>query len=167
VYDIVSRSEPLSDIYVHKYPASVRRHYEKLERFPDGYLVLGDATCSFNPLYGQGMTSAALQMQELDRLLLKRQGRLKGIARPFFRRSAKLIDIPWQTAVAEDFRFSETRGRKAPGTDVINAYVARVHRATHHDAVVGKAFLQVLNMLAPPASLFAPRILWRVMRSGR
>ena len=149
VYNIVSRAEPLSDIYPHKYPSSVRRHYEKLARFPDGYLVLGDAVCSFNPLYGQGITSAALQMQELDRLLRQGQGGLAGIARPFFKRSATLIDIPWQTAVAEDFRFPETRGRKAPGTDLINAYVARVHRATHHDALVGEAFLQVLNMLAP------------------
>lgn len=164
VYAIVSGCEPLSGIVLHKFPASLRRHYEKLQRFPEGYLVLGDAVCSFNPLYGQGMTAAALQAAELDTLLTDRGGRLEGIAKPYFRRVSRVIDIPWQTAVGEDFRFPETRGPKAPGTDLINAYVARVHRATHHDPVVGAAFLRVMNLIEPPSSLLHPRIFWRVLR---
>ena len=68
--------------------------------------------------------------------------------------------------MGEDFRFRETEGRKAPGTDLINAYVARVHRATHHDPVVYGAFLKVMNLMAPPTSLFRPHLLWRVLRPG-
>lgn len=167
VYEIISNNEPLSSVIIHKFPASLRRHYEKLARFPEGYLVIGDAHCSFNPLYGQGMTSAAIQAQTLDRLLTARHGNTQGIAAPFFRAVAKAIDIPWQTAVGEDFRFPETEGKKAPGTDFINAYVARVHRASHRDPVVCKAFLNVMNLLKPPTSLFHPRILWRVLQHGR
>lgn len=165
VYEIVSSCEPLSELVAHKFPASLRRRYERLTRFPEGYLVLGDAACSFNPLYGQGMTSAMLQAVTLDHLLTERNGRLQGIARPFFQRTARVIDIPWQTAVGEDFRFPETRGEKAPGTDAINAYVAHVHRATHHDPVVGAAFLRVMNLMAPPSSLLHPRIMLRVFKS--
>lgn len=120
--------------------------------------------CSFNPLYGQGMTSAAMQAAALDKLL-KEQLSLSGIRKPYFRQVAKIVDIPWRTAVGEDFRFPETKGRKAPGTDIINAYMDRVHRATHHDAVVGAAFLKVINMIEPPASLMGPKVLWRVIQN--
>jgi 2-polyprenyl-6-methoxyphenol hydroxylase-like FAD-dependent oxidoreductase len=163
VYEIASRSRPLSDIFHYKFPASLRRHYERLTQFPEGYLVLGDAVCSFNPLYGQGMTSAALQAAALDSLLQEKHGALPGIAKPYFKRVTKIIDVPWRTAVGEDFRFPETRGKKPMGMDAINWYVAKVHRATHHDPVVGAAFLKVMGMLEPPASLFKPHILWRVL----
>ena len=137
-----------------------------MTRFPAQFLVLGDAIASFNPTYGQGMTSAAMQARELDRLLEKRP-LLDNIAPAFFKRAAKVVDIPWQMAVGEDFRFATTSGPKPPGTDFINRYVARVNRVSHHDEVVSAAFLQVMNLLAPPPSLFQPRILWRVLRARK
>jgi 2-polyprenyl-6-methoxyphenol hydroxylase-like FAD-dependent oxidoreductase len=164
VYNIIATSTPLSGIVSYRFPASLRRHYEKVRDFPEGYLVLGDAACSFNPLYGQGMTSAAMQAAALDKLL-KERPHLQGIRKPYFGQVAKIVDIPWRTAVGEDFRFPETKGRKAPGTDLLNAYMARVHRATHKDTVIGVAFLKVLNMTETPASLLSPRILWRVARN--
>lgn len=166
IYNIIRQAEPISDVMPHKFPLSLRRHYERLRRFPEGYLVLGDAISSFNPTYGQGMTSAALQAVELDKLLAKRTT-LAGLAPAFFKRAAKVIDIPWQLAVGEDFRFPQTTGPKPPGTDFINWYVAKVHRSTLHDEVVGEAFLKVMNLIAPPPSLFHPRILWRVLRGKR
>lgn len=164
VYDVISRAEPISDITPMKFPYSLRRHYEKLRRFPTGFLVLGDAISSFNPTYGQGMTSAALQVAELDTLLTKQTAPGK-LAMAFFKQAAKVIDIPWQLAVGEDFRFAQTSGPKPPGTDLINRYVARVHRATLQDEVVCLALLRVMNLMAPPPSLFHPRIMWRVWRA--
>ena len=165
LYNIVSQNQPLSDFFVHKFPCSLRRHFEKLARFPQGYLVLGDAVCSFNPIYGQGMTSSILQAAALDTLLKERKGALRNIAQPYFQRIAKLIDTPWQIAVGEDFRFPQTMGKKRPGTDLINAYLSHVHRTTHTDPVVCKVFIEVLNMLAPPTRLFRPQIIGRVLRS--
>lgn len=166
IYDIISKAEPLSKIVAHRMNASLRRHYEKLTRFPQGFLVLGDAIASFNPTYGQGMTSAAMQAQALDQLLEQRPSAAR-LAPAFFKRAAQVVDIPWNMAVGEDFRFATTTGPKPPGTDFINRYVARVNRASHHDEVVGAAFLRVMNLLAPPTSLMQPQIMWRVLRAGR
>lgn len=166
VYEVIKNAEPISDIIQHKFPSSLRRHYEKLRRFPQGFLVLGDAISSFNPTYGQGMTSAALQAAKLDDLLTKRTPPEK-LALAFFKRATKVVDIPWQLAVGEDFRFPQTSGPKPPGVDFINRYVAKVHRATLHDPVVGLALLKVMNLMAPPPSLFHPRIVWRVLRGKR
>jgi 2-polyprenyl-6-methoxyphenol hydroxylase-like FAD-dependent oxidoreductase len=172
VYNLLLKLEPLSGIAPHKFPSSLRRHYEKLNRFPDGYLVLGDAICSFNPVYGQGMTCAALEAQALDQLLKNRLSRttpaaLSGLAHEFFAQAAKIVDNPWQMAVGADFRFKGTQGKKAPSVDFVNAYVAKVHRATQRDPQVLIAFLKVMNLIEPPASLFHPRILFRVLRRRR
>lgn len=131
--------------------------------------MIGDALCSFNPVYGQGVTVAAMEAAALDQLLRERRGPdgLNGMAKPFFTRTASVVDTPWRLAVGEDFRFPETEGEKAPGTDLVNAYVTGVHRATHRDPVVCLAFLKVVNLMQPPTSLFRPGIVLRVLRSNK
>jgi 2-polyprenyl-6-methoxyphenol hydroxylase-like FAD-dependent oxidoreductase len=166
IYDLISQAEPLSDIIPFKFPANRRRHYERLSRFPAGYLVLGDAVCTFNPTYGQGMTVAALEARELDRILGESIS-LDGLAPLFFRRITGLVDISWQMAVGEDFRYPQTAGIKPLGVDILNCYVAQVHRATLRDRLVGEAFVKVMNLIAPPVSLFHPQILWHVLTSLR
>jgi 2-polyprenyl-6-methoxyphenol hydroxylase-like FAD-dependent oxidoreductase len=164
IYNLISQCEPISGVIPYKFPFSLRRHYERLKRFPLGYLVLGDAVSSFNPTYGQGMTVAGLEIVELDRLLTKKIASTR-LAKTFFNRIAKVIDIPWQLSVGEDFRFPQTSGTKPIGIDLLNLYVARIHRATLLDVVVGEAFLKVMNLMAPPISLFHPRIVWRVFKN--
>jgi 2-polyprenyl-6-methoxyphenol hydroxylase-like FAD-dependent oxidoreductase len=164
IYDIISQCEPLSGVIPYKFSFSLRRHYERLDRFPLGYLVLGDAVSSFNPTYGQGMTVAALEAVELDRLLIKNIPPTQ-LAKTFFKNIAKVINIPWQLSVGEDFRFPQTRGAKPIGVDFINRYVEQLHRATLADIIVGEAFLKVMNLMAPPISLFHPRIVWRVFKN--
>jgi len=164
VYNIISNTEALTEIVGYKYAASLRRHYEKLTRFPEGYLVIGDALASFNPIYGQGMTSAAMQTYALKEAL-QHNASLQGLWKTHFKRAAKVVDIPWQLAVGEDFRYPETEGVKPPFTDMINAYVERVHKATQRDPVVYRQFLKVMNLMASPTSLMSPGIMWRVFMS--
>jgi 2-polyprenyl-6-methoxyphenol hydroxylase-like FAD-dependent oxidoreductase len=166
VYDIISEAEPLTDIVTYRYAASLRHHYEKLSRFPEGFLVIGDAMASFNPIYGQGMTSAAVQTYALKNLLEKSTS-LQVLWRPFFRQAAKAVDIPWQLTVGEDFRYPETVGKKPPFTDMINAYVVKIHRATQRDPVVYTQFLKVMNLMEPSTRLMSPGFMWRVFMNGR
>jgi len=117
--------------------------------------------CSFNPIYGQGMTVAALEALLLRRLVAAGGDR---VARRFFRGAARLIDAPWSIAVGTDLRFAEVDGRRGPRVRVTNAYVHRLHRAATADPVLGAAFLRVLNLVDPPARLLAPAVALRVLR---
>jgi 2-polyprenyl-6-methoxyphenol hydroxylase-like FAD-dependent oxidoreductase len=160
IYDLARRAEPLGEAAGMRFPASVRRRYEKLARFPQGYLVMGDAISSFNPIYGQGMTAATLQALELQSSLAEGTGRL---AHRFFARASKVIDIPWSMAVGNDLRMPETSGSRSFGLKIVNAYLVKLHRAAHRDPVVTLAFHRVGNLVAPPASLMHPRLAARVL----
>ena len=126
---------------------------------------MGDALASSNQIYGQGMTVAACEALALRAALAKSSP--EGLATRFFQAAARAIDTPWQLAVGGDLALPQVPGPRPFPVTWINAYVARVHRAAVHDAVVAVAFLKVIHMLAPPHSLFAPRVLWRVWRGGR
>ncbi|MCB0114551.1 MAG: hypothetical protein KDD84_10690 [Caldilineaceae bacterium] len=163
IYEVIKDAEPLGEVSTHKIPSNLRRRYERLARFPQGYLVIGDALCSFNPVYGQGMTVAALESLTLGNCLSQGESRL---AERFFKEAAKIVDIPWSTAVGNDLRFPEIEGQRTPMTRFINWYVSKLHHAAGNDASVSIAFLQVINLLKPPPSLMHPRIMWRVWRGN-
>ena len=163
IYDLVRTAEPVSDFTTFKFPGSTRNHYEKLKRFPEGYLVFGDAISRFNPAFGQGMTSAALQAAAL-RDCLGQGGR--ELWRPFFRRAARVVDAPWSIAVGADLAFARTEGRRGPMVNFLNWYIGKLHRAAHRDPVVALAFHKVANLIAPPPSILSPRIAWRVLRGN-
>ncbi len=165
IYNVIKHAEPLGDFVTHKFPANLRRRYERLKRLPEGYVVVGDALCSFNPTYGQGMTSAALAVMALAGCLREARGGLEGLPSRFYQRAAKVIDTPWQMAAGGDFAYPGVAGKKAPGTDFVNGYMGRVFVAATTDRHVCRKLVEVANLLAPPSALFAPRVMLSVLRS--
>jgi 2-polyprenyl-6-methoxyphenol hydroxylase-like FAD-dependent oxidoreductase len=163
IASLAERGEAIGPVIRYGFPHSQRRRYERLQRFPRGYLLLGDALASFNPIYGQGMTAAACQAIALDAALA---GGEDGVARRFFRAAAKVIDAPWQLAVGGDLALPTVPGPRPLAVRIINAYIARLQRAAEHDAQVALAFIRVLHLVAVPASLFAPWVFLRVMFGG-
>lgn len=164
IHAVVATAEPLGEAVTSRFPVSVRQRYERLTRFPEGFVVIGDAICSFNPIYGQGMSVAALEAEALGAAVAEGGSR---IGLRFFKRAARLVDTPWMTAVGNDLRMPETVGPRSPVVRAINAYMARLHRVAHTDDALATAFMQVGNLLAPPSQLFAPATLWRVARGLR
>ena len=162
-YNVLKNAKPLSEIVSFKYPHNQRRFYEKLERFPKGFLVFGDAICSFNPIYGQGMSVSALEALALQSEL--RVG-VSGIAKRFFARAASIIETPWTIAVGEDLRYPEVDAPRSVKGKFINWYVSKVQIASRTDSVVCNAFHRVANLLESPPSLFAPQLVARVIRAN-
>lgn len=161
IYEVIRAAEPLTDAVPFRFRSNVRRRYETLSRFPEQFLVMGDAVCSFNPIYGQGMSVAALEALALQQCLdeAATDGRLH---RRYFAAIARVIDTPWTIASGCDFAFDGVTGARPMGTDLVNWYMARVHRAASTDHVVCRAFFDVANLLAPAASLFRPAVVMRV-----
>ncbi|CAG7634477.1 FAD-binding monooxygenase [Rhodococcus opacus] len=159
--DTIRDAEPLEKIRSFRFPASVRRRYERLSRFPTGLLVTGDGLCSFNPIYAQGMTVAALEALTLRRHLHR------GTAphpRAFFRDAAKAIDVPWDMSTGADLAFPEVIGARGPKVRLGNAYIPRLHAAAAHDPVLATTFIRVAALVDHPGRLMSPGTVLRVLR---
>jgi 2-polyprenyl-6-methoxyphenol hydroxylase-like FAD-dependent oxidoreductase len=163
IHDVISRAEPLTHAVTYAFPSNLRRRYERYTRFPSSLLVMGDALCSFNPLYGQGMSVATLEALAL-RDCLEQASSARDVWRPFFKAAAKIVDTPWTIAAGSDFAFEGVTGPKPAGTDAVNWYLARVHQAASTNRHVCRAFFDVANLLAPATTLFRPSVVGRVWR---
>jgi flavin-dependent dehydrogenase len=163
IHQLITDAEPLDAAVPHRFTGSLRRHFENLTAHPEGFLVLGDAQCSFNPLYAQGMTVAAQQALALRACL--RQGH-HGLPRRFYARAAPLIDVAWQMSTNTDLTYPGVVGKRTLRTRVTNAYVHRCHAAAHVDPEVARTFMRVANLVDPVSALLRPAMLARVLRHG-
>ncbi|HYP41302.1 MAG TPA: FAD-dependent monooxygenase [Chloroflexia bacterium] len=167
IYEAIKDAEPLTPIVLHKIPSSLWRRYDRMARFPERLVVLGDALCSFNPTYAQGMTTGCLYAAALDTCLQKQAhgsaGDLTGLADSFRKRAAGIVADPWMMATGEDFRYAQTEGKRPPVLPVMHRYLNRVLEAESHDPYVVQQFLQVLHMMRSPAAMFSPPVVLRVL----
>ena len=163
--EAIQSATPITPIVGYRIPGSRQRHYEKLARRPEHFILMGDSVCSFNPIYGQGITVAAMEAVELGRML-ERWGTksLTGFAAAFQTRIAKTLQNAWLLATGEDLRFPGTEGDR-PGTAarLIQRYVDQYAKVSYDDELLTLTFIKVLNLAAGPTTLFAPNIVWRVI----
>lgn len=163
IHAIAQASEPIGAPQRYHYSNSVRHRYEKLRRFPNNLLLLGDTLCSFNPVFGQGMSIAARQAQALHQHLSNAQ---RGGWRGYFKRMANIIADPWEFAITSDLSLPCVKGKRYPGFHLVQRYTERMMRAASRDLHVARAVLQVIHMLKPATALFSPPLIWRVLLCG-
>ncbi|GAB4070466.1 FAD-binding monooxygenase [Angustibacter speluncae] len=164
IAEIAEGSEPLGDPVPYRYPTSRWRHYEKVPP-PPGMLVLGDAVCSLNPAFGQGISSAVQQVLALDARLASGADP-DALQRDVQRDAARIAGVPWSLAVGVDRQFPQL-GRKPLPQRVLDRYLERVLTVGEHDPAVAGAFLRVVNLLEPPPSVMAPAVVRRVVPRQR
>jgi 2-polyprenyl-6-methoxyphenol hydroxylase-like FAD-dependent oxidoreductase len=163
IADALVGATPLTELQPSHFPASRRRRYDRLRDFPAGIIALGDAIASFNPMYGQGMTVAALQAVQLRRLLAR--GPID--ARRFFAAAHRIEDVAWKIATGGDLRYDEVEGKRTPDMKFMNRYLDRLTRAAATDAVLARQFLLVAGFIERPETFFKPSIVRRVLAGGR
>jgi 2-polyprenyl-6-methoxyphenol hydroxylase-like FAD-dependent oxidoreductase len=163
-YEAIKDAKPLTPIATFKFPCHRWRRYERLTRFPDGLLVLGDALCCFNPVYGQGMSTCALQIDLLDRLLRQCRREVPArFAKRFFKQAAKIVANPWLLATTSDFLYPQTRGKRPFGIRLLHWYLVRLFEQCAWNKTVLLRFYRVLNFLDEPGVLFRPSTIFHVL----
>jgi 2-polyprenyl-6-methoxyphenol hydroxylase-like FAD-dependent oxidoreductase len=163
IHDAIARAKPLTDIATYRFPSHLRRRYERLSRAPEGFLGMGDAVASFNPIYGQGMTTAAMGAETLDACLREARrkagaGEVRGLAKTYHARLGRELDVPWMLSTTEDLADPRVKGERPPGFAVMRAYVERVHTLCQSEPEIVRRFYRVMNMIAPPTELFHPSV---------
>ncbi|MER3554010.1 MAG: FAD-binding monooxygenase [Meiothermus sp.] len=152
LYELLRTATSLTHPVPYKFPANQRHRYERLTRFPEGFLVMGDAICGFSPIYGQGMTVAALEA------LAQRECRAEGparLARRFFKRAARAVDVPWSVTVGGDSRLSDRP--QLLKSRFMGWYLGRLHHAAQRDPLLALAFMNVADLLTSPRAYSTPK----------
>jgi 2-polyprenyl-6-methoxyphenol hydroxylase-like FAD-dependent oxidoreductase len=164
IYDALCRATPISPIHCYRRTESRWCHYEKLPSMPKGMVALGDAVCAFNPVYGQGMTAAALGAVELGRCLQQMSPQQSNFTHRFQQRLAQVLKTPWLMSTGEDFRWPATTGER-PGwlSQRLQGYIDRVTQAANGDARIQADFIKVAHLAEPPGVLFKPRTFWKAL----
>ncbi len=175
IYEAIKDAQPLSPVYGYRRTENRWYHYEKLSSLPEGVVVMGDAVCAFNPVYGQGITVAAMEALTLDKCLHQFQHNRNsalGLTRHFQQQLAKTISTPWLMATGEDLRWSTTVGEQPDRiAQLTQRYFDQVLRLMIDAPDVYRKFWAVVHMVEPPTILFQPsimaRVFWQIISSIR
>jgi 2-polyprenyl-6-methoxyphenol hydroxylase-like FAD-dependent oxidoreductase len=165
IYNAISHAKPLDGVARHGFLESVRRHFERLDVFPRGLLPIGDAICRFNPVYGQGMSVAALEACLLKRLLNsseKDSDPIDGLAPTFFAEVQPLLDTPWSVAML-DFAFPETRGQRPADFETALKFGIALTRLAAEDPAVHRLTIEVQHLLKPRTAYRDPTLMQRIL----
>lgn len=157
-------SEPLGDVRIHRQTGNRRHHYERLRRWPAGLLVLGDALCAFNPVYGQGVTVAACEALLLRNAL--RGGLRPGTERRILRRFARVAALPWAIATSEDRRYPSCGWSPRIHEAILGRWTQELGRlAGHGDQRAQTAMSRVYHLMGSPLLLFQRQLVAASVRS--
>jgi 2-polyprenyl-6-methoxyphenol hydroxylase-like FAD-dependent oxidoreductase len=170
--DAIARAQPISQVYARRAMQNSWRHYERWSVELPGFIATGDATCGFNPVYGQGMTSAAFCATVLERCLRREDPASARFVRRFFREQAKFLSVPWMMATSRDRQQARVIDSDDTATPSrlgqlvrrgATFYLGQVALAAARDPLVNRRLFDVINLsVRPSALLFDPRIHARV-----
>jgi 2-polyprenyl-6-methoxyphenol hydroxylase-like FAD-dependent oxidoreductase len=165
IYNALRYAIPPHGIRHYRFPASVWKHFERLPCLPRGVLPVADALCRFNPIHGQGMSSAAKQARLLQDVL----GRAAAEADPiaalqagFMAEVASVLETPWNMSTSADLAFPATRGERPEKFEEAQQFEAALFRAAVADPVVHRAMMEVAQLLQPYSRLQKPDIMRRI-----
>lgn len=161
IYNAIKAAEPLTDIKPYEGLKNTFKQYHSLERFPENFVVLGDAVCTFNPVYGRGITVAALEAVALANCVSQSKGNLAGVSRKFQKQLSSIVKTTWAMATEQDLAW-DVNYKMNPIEKIKFNYLRLVQKVSVGDRKVWQTFVGVLNLKSHPIVLFAPNILRKV-----
>ncbi|WNC74176.1 2Fe-2S iron-sulfur cluster-binding protein [Thalassotalea psychrophila] len=164
IYELVNACEPITEPESFNYPTMVRNHYEEMNSVPEGFVCVGDAFASADPVSGAGMTKAAKEVELLGEALVKSKSSLTGLPAYHYKQASKLVDSIWFVLGEQNYRFPHVEGKRPIFTPVINWYVDQVMDATHYDPVAFENFMHVYHHNKHYSSLFAPAMVAKILK---
>jgi 2-polyprenyl-6-methoxyphenol hydroxylase-like FAD-dependent oxidoreductase len=171
IHRLLRACRPMSAPVVFNNTLNRWRHFARIPTFPDGLVCIGDAACTLNPRYGQGMTVAALSADRLDAELtghFLEHARLEGFSRRFQQRLDDILKVPWQLAVMEDRLWVSASSGKAPRLSeriVMKGSGPLLHGLfSNMEAYI--QFMRVAHLIDPPTRMLSPRILGAIAKGG-
>ncbi|MEV7327574.1 FAD-dependent oxidoreductase [Micromonospora sp. NPDC093244] len=164
--DIAERGEMLGGVVTYHQADSRRRDFDKLDRLPAGLVAAGDAVASFNPVYGQGMTSATLHASCLSAYLRSGPAPHEQPARAYFEQVRVVVDAAWQISTSADIELPHVDGPYPPGYRITKWFGDLLFRTSLTDPVLNDRLGRVTTMLEHPATLSRPGTLLRALRLG-
>ena len=161
---LIDQCMPLDEGVRFSVPQQTRRAFHRVP-MPRGVVVLGDAACALDPVFGQGMTVAALQAGCVGRELR----RSTVDTRRLQRKTAAVSLRAWLITSVEAARYRPAAKQSGiPGVTLLHRWLDAVYAASAHDPGVHIGFLDVMNLHKPAAWLFHPRVVagvvWSVAR---
>ena len=166
IYEYLRRATPRSDISVYRIPSVRRVRYETMRGFPERLVVLGDAVCALNPMFGQGMTVAALGVSELRKALHAQKGLLEGLGKRVQRAYARRLNVPWFLTTTMDLRYPQTQGRRGPLLPLLHWYIDNLMETVSQNRYVCYQYYLVAAMLRGLGTLLKPTALLPVLWTG-
>jgi 2-polyprenyl-6-methoxyphenol hydroxylase-like FAD-dependent oxidoreductase len=168
LYDFLQKATPISDMKIYRIPRQVRKRLDKLD-MPSGIIVTGDACCRFDPIYGQGMSVAALEAEMLGQELsrVKTGEEWKSLSKTFHRKQFKITKNPWDMAITESFRHPEVSGKGPFGMGLRQKLVAKIYEASATQEKVYLELGKVMNLTSTPNVFFKPSMLVKLFLKGQ
>lgn len=166
IYNAIRGARRIGGIARYAFPQSLRRHFERIEKFPRGLLPFGDAVCVFNPIYGQGMSVAAQEAVLLRRVLARsavNPNPLATLAPAFFAELLPLLETPWAMAAIPDFIFPDTQGQRPPDLERTLKFAFAMLRLAARQPDVHKLVVEVQHLLKPRSAYRSPMLMTRVL----
>ena len=165
IFGALRHARPLEGIRHYGFPASVWKHFERLRRLPRGVLPIADALCRFNPIHGQGMSSAAKQARLLQTVLGQAAAESDPVAAGqagFMAGVESVLQTPWSMSTSADLAFPKTRGERPENFEKGREFEAALFRAAVADPVVHRAMIEVGQLLQPHDLFHEPNIMERI-----
>jgi 2-polyprenyl-6-methoxyphenol hydroxylase-like FAD-dependent oxidoreductase len=165
VYNALRYAKPPVGIRHYRFPVSTWKHFERLPQLPRGVLPVADALCRFNPIHGQGMSSAAKQARLLEDVLHRAADKpdpIAAVQAGFMAEVASVLETPWTMSTSADLAFPQTRGERPDNFAEAREFEAALFRAAVADPVVHRAMIEVAHLLQPQSRLQEPDIMRRI-----